>query len=195
MEKVICDICGNEIIFESSRTYTSAPQDVPDANELLNEILLNTREQCTMVDSLIRNQIAIKDNQIDKLYNELQFYKDDYSSRFINQVMKAVIKVRKDMLKLVSSPKWDILSAEQLQREYEYTLDDLTDLLEQQNIDPYETAAGEQFDAAIHQVHKLIPTDDKALDRTIKECVSEGYIQNGKILIVERVNVYQYKVL
>ena len=107
--------------------------------------------------------------------------------------MKAVIKVRKDMLKRQASQSWEEMSVAELKREYAYVVDDLTDLLEQQNIDPYETEPGEPFDASKHQVFKLEPTDDASLDKTIKKSVSEGYTKNGKVLIVERVIVYQYK--
>lgn len=193
MKQVKCDVCGNEIVIEEVPAAETPTPETPSTHDLLTEILLNTQEQCTMVDGMIRNQINLKDEQIDKLHNELQFYKDDHSSKFINQVMKAVIKVRKDMMKRTASQSWEELSVAELKREYEYVLDDLTDLLEQQNIDPYETPAGEPFSAAKHQVRKIFPTDDESLDKTIKESISEGYTKGEKILIVERVDVYQYK--
>lgn len=193
MKQIKCDVCGNEICYEEVQCEESPVTETPDTQEILTEILLNTREQCVMIDDMIRNQINLKDAQIDKLHSELQYFKDDQASKFINQVMKAVIKVRKDMLKRTTSQSWDEMTIADLKREYEYVVDDLTDLLEQQNIDPYETAAGELFDKSKHQVFKMEPTDDPALDKTIKQSVSEGYTKNGKILIVERVIVYQYK--
>lgn len=162
-----------------------------NAGELL-EILLNTREQGQMIEQLIKNQINIKDEMISKLHKELDYYKQDSAERFADQLMKAVIKVRKDMGKLLNSSKWTELSVEDLQREYTYIFEDLTDLLEQQNIDPYQTKPGEPFDAAIHQP-KLEMTEIPELDKTVKESLSEGYKKGGKVLISERVLVYQYK--
>lgn len=193
METVICDVCGSKMEIKQACAEDQPAVQPQENSEILTEILLNTQEQCTMMDTLIRNQINVKDEQINKLHNELQFYKEDHASRFVNQVMKAVIKVRKDMLKRVSSTAWVEMSAAELQREYEYVLDDLTDLLEQQNVDPYETAHGEPFDPARHQVQKLEVTDDPALDKCIKCSVSEGYTKGGKVFIVERVVAYQYK--
>lgn len=205
MQKIKCDVCGHEIELdqpiadEVPASQTPEPSQAPETpeefstNDMLTEILLNTREQCTMVDTLIRNQIHVKDEQINKLYSEMQFYKEDHASRFINQVMKAIIKVRKDMIKRASSPEWLEMSVSQVQREFEYAIDDLTELLEQQNIDPYETDPGELFDVSKHQVHKLEPTDDPELDKRIKQSFHEGYLKNGKVFIVERVIVYQYK--
>ena len=155
------------------------------------QILLNTREQGEMIDNLIKNQIEVKDERINKLHKELEYYKQDAAERFVDQVMKAIIKVRKDMGKLMASEKWGTMTAENLQEEYRYIFEDLTDLLEQQNIDAYSTQPGEAFDAAIHMA-KIEKTTDPALNKTIKESLSEGYKKGEKILLPERVMVYQY---
>lgn len=165
--------------------------DETQAGELL-EILLNTREQGQMMEQLIKNQIEVKDEMINKLHKELEYYKQDSADRFVNQLMKAVIKVRKDMSKLISSEKWNGLTEEELKREYQYIMEDITDLLDQQSVYPYESEPGDDFDASIHQP-KLEPTVDMALDKKVKESISEGYKKGDKVLIPERVIVYQYK--
>ena len=109
------------------------------------EILLNTREQGQMMEQLIKNQIEVKDEMIDKLHKELDYYKQEAADRFVDQLMKAVIKVRKDMNRLATSAGWMELSADELRKEYQYALEDLTDLLEQQNVDPYRSNPGDVF--------------------------------------------------
>ena len=42
--------------------------------DMLNEILLNTQEQCQIMDQVLRRQIEKKDEQIDLLHKELQYY-------------------------------------------------------------------------------------------------------------------------
>ena len=79
-----------------------------------------------------------------------------------------------------------------IKKEYQYIFEDITDLMEQQNVDPYRSEPGDDFDASIHQP-KLEPTTDPASDKKVKESVSEGYKKDGKILIPEKVIVYQYK--
>ncbi len=158
----------------------------------LMEIVLNTREQGKMVEDLINRQIYVKDDIIDKLHKELEYYKKESADRFIDQVMKSVIKVRKDMARLIASDKWDAISIENLKTEYTYIYEDLTDLLEQQNIDAYQTNEGEDFDASIHQA-KIEVTDNRQLDKKIKQSLGEGYKKRDKILQPERVVVYQYK--
>ncbi len=156
------------------------------------EILLNTREQGQMMEQLIKNQIEVKDEMINKLYKELESSKQDVADRFTDQLMKAVIKVRKDMNKRLGSAEWESLSADEIRKEYQYTFEDLTDLLEQQNVDAYTTAVGEPFNPAIHQ-SKIEATDDPARDKTVKQSLAEGYRKGDKILLPERVIVYQYK--
>lgn len=159
----------------------------------LNEILLNTQEQCQMMDELIRNQIQVKDGLIDKLHKELNYYKQEEAERFVVQLMKALINVREKMKKQMNSEKWNELNADELRSKYTYSYEELTDLLQQQNVDPFESEPGERFDASKHQIHKAEPTDDESLDKTIKKSVSEGYVKGSKVLIAERVIVYKSK--
>ncbi len=175
---------------KSTKNMETDYEGVP-SGEIL-EILLNTREQGQMMEQLIKNQIEVKDEMIDKLHKELDYYKQGAEDRFVDQLMKAVIKVRKDMNRLVSSDGWKEISVEEVKKEYQYILYDLTDLLEQQNVDPYTSNPGDAFDASIHQP-KIEATTDETLDKTIKESVSEGYKKGDKVLIPERVIVYQHK--
>ena len=158
----------------------------------LSEVLLNTQEQCQMVENLIKNQIEVKDAQIDKLYSELEYYKKESADRFVEQVMKSIIKVRKDILRRIESDEWHEMSAEDLRKEYTYVFEDLTDLLEQQNIDSFTTESGAVFDSSIHQP-KIEGTDKPELDKTVKLSISEGYKKGDKVIMPERVIVYQYK--
>jgi molecular chaperone GrpE (heat shock protein) len=189
------DDLGNKIIDETEKeegqNYPVQESDEITRQELL-QILLNTQEQGEMNANLIKNQIEVKDGMIDKLHKELDFYRSDSAGRYVDQVMKSIIKVRKEMKRRIGSADWDRMSADDVRREYQYILEDLTDLLEQQNIDPYETAPGEPFDRSIHSA-KVEPTNDMSKDKTIKESIEEGYRKNDKILQPERVAVYQYK--
>ena len=84
------------------------------------------------------------------------------------------------------------MSAEELLEQYVYIFEDLTDLLEQQNCDEIVSEPGTAFDPAIHQP-KLEQTEDAQLDKTVKCSLSEGYRKSEKVLIPERVIVYQHK--
>ena len=158
----------------------------------IEEILLNTQEQGQMMEQLIKSQIQVKDEMINKLHKELDYYKQEAAEKYVDQVMKAVIKVRRDMKKLISSENWNTMTVEDLKREYSYVLDDITDLLAQQNIDPFSSQPGCAFDPSIHSA-KLEPTNDPELDKRIKASLTEGYKKGDKVIQAERVIAYQYK--
>ena len=168
--------------------------------ENLEEIVFNTREQGQMLENLIRskieplieNQIKVKDEMISKLYDELKFYKEGEAVRFENQLIKAIIKVRRNMLNYMKSNKWSNSDVDMLKDEYEGVLMDIDSLLELQNVDPYTSNPGDDFDKSIHEA-KIEITDNNELDKKIKESIKEGYKKDGKVLVTERVLVYKVK--
>lgn len=166
-------------------------EEETEINEFF-EIALNTREQYEMIENFIKNQIEVKDALIDKLHGELEYYKQESADRFVEQFIKSFIKVHKDMGRMCNGDKWDTLTADDLRREFQYVYEDITDLFEQQNIDVYQTEEGADFNPAIHQP-KVEYTDDILLDKKIKCSVSDGYKKGKKIIIPERVIVYQFK--
>lgn len=96
------------------------------------------------------------------------------------------------MAKLMCGKKWDTLSCEDLQNEYKYVFEDLTDFLELQNVEPFNTNPGLPFEPLAHQAI-VESTEDEMLHKTIKESLREGYKKGNKVLIQELVVVYQYK--
>ena len=150
------------------------------------------KNQYQSVENLIKNQIEVKDAMIEKLHKELEDYRQDVADRSVQQFIKSIIKVKKDMDKVISSAKFATMSSEELQDEYIHIFEDITDLLEMENVDFYITPVGEEFDKKIH-VGKAEKTDNPDLDKTIKESISEGYMRKGKVFIHESVKVYCYK--
>lgn len=159
----------------------------------LREILLNTRDQCQMFEALIRNQIEVKDRLINRLHDELEYYKKDSAGRFAEQLIKAVIKVRNNMKKVIKSERWQGMPLEDVKKEYEYAFDDLTDLLEMQNVDEFEAKEGDIFDGTRQQASKIEITDNPELDKKVKISLSPGFTKDGKVIITERVVVYKYQ--
>lgn len=150
------------------------------------------KNQYQSVENLIKNQIEIKDAMIEKLHKELEDYRQDVADRSVLQFIKSIIKVKKDMDRVISSAEFANMPAKNLQEEYIHIFEDLTDLLEMENVDSYRTPAGAEFDRKIH-AGKAEKTDNPELDKTIKESISEGYMRNGKVFIHETVKIYCYK--
>lgn len=149
-------------------------------------------EQCEHLNTLMVNRIQARDELINKLHEELDYYKKDSATKFENQLLKAVIKIRQDMKKKLISDFFEDKNSSQILQEFTYIFEDLTDLLEQQICDEIETMPGELFDPAIHQA-KIEITEEESLDKTVKCSLTAGYKKDGKVLIPERVIVYQYK--
>lgn len=164
----------------------------PVSNEDLMCELQLLNERCQHFDEVIQHQVSAKDSLIDKLHVDLRSYQKNDSARYVLQIMKAVIRIRSAMLKQMQSSKWESLTAEQLQEEYGYILEDLTDLLENQGIIPFVTEPGSTFAPSKHNP-KIEFTSDPALDKTVKESKKDGYMQGDKLIIPEQVIVYQYK--
>ncbi len=159
--------------------------------DILNEILLNTKEQYQMIENILAEQIKKKDENIDLLHKELEYYKQEQGERLLDQVMKEIIKLRNGLMKTIQSDSWESLSEEELRKTIIYVEEDLIDLLQRQNIDPFSSLPGEEFDRSRHKVSKVVPTNDKTLDKKIQKSVSPGYLKKDKVMIPEQVVVYR----
>lgn len=177
---------------EELEKVNSLEEVLDKSEDELYQILLNTQEQCQMMEAFIKNQIVIKDEMINKLHEELETYKKESANKFESQLLKQVIKVRKNLKHIIVSERWNNMNVEDLQREYRYIYDDLTDLLILQDVDEFVTEAGEMFDASRHQA-KIEVTENLAEDKRIKQSLSEGYMKGNKLFIAERVIAYQYR--
>lgn len=177
------------IVNELTSTVTEQ-FSTPEQNMILDEIT-DIKKEIEDINIRFTNQMQVKDDLLNKLHQELEYYKKDHASKFENQLLKAVIKIRHDMKQKLASASLENCSAGELLKEYTYIFQDITDLLEQQNCDEIISQPGDIFDPAIHQA-KIEQTTDEALDKSVKESVREGYKKGDKVLIPERVLVYQY---
>lgn len=163
-----------------------------EKNTELLELVQQLENHCHYFEEVIQRQIEVKDSQIDRLHSEVQDYQKDTSARYIQKVMLDVIRILCRMKKRSQTAQWQQMSADELRREYHYAMEDLTDLLQFQGIDAFTTQPGETFDPARHNP-KIEATDDPALDKTVKESQQDGFEQGGKVIVPEKVIVYQYK--
>ena len=145
--------------------------------DMLNEILLNTQEQCQIMDQVLRRQIEKKDEQIDLLHKELQYYKEAQADRLIDQAMKEVIKLRNGILKTMQSDEWERMDTNQLRQVITYLEEDIMNLLEMQDIDAFTSEPGELFDPGKHQLATSYPascTGSIQQTRTYCRCLRRG---------------------
>lgn len=182
-----CEV--EETLCDDSETDEKA---VIEEIKQLKQNMDSSHEEFEMLKNVIEKQIEVKDDLICKLHKELELYKQDSMERYKDEVMKQIIKIRNDMKKEISSNSWMDKNADDIRMEYEYIFDDLTDLLEIHNIEPFCTKEGSKFDASV-QTARVEETEDPAFDKTVKKSLCEGYKKGDKVLIPERVVVYKYK--
>lgn len=163
----------------------------PEQVDAINEILLNTQEQCQIMEQVLKKQIETKDQLIDRLHSELEYYKKDQADRLINQAMKEVIKLRNDLLKVMESEDWKKMDERKLRQVIEYLEEDITDLLQRQDIEPFTSLPGELFDPSMHSAAGMVFTEDENLDHRIQKSKSPGYTKGDRVLIHEPVVVYR----
>lgn len=136
-------------------------------------------------------QLLVKEEQLTRLHDELNYYKQDEAGKFEKQMLKEVIQVREKMKKAMAGDRWGQMDVQKLIEEYNAVFDDLTELLADHLCEEFQTEPGTPFDRKIHQP-KTEPTDDPALDKTVKCSHVAGYRIKEKVLSPERVTVYQY---
>lgn len=156
-----------------------------------NNLALNVKELNDTIQLIFKNQIEAKDELITRLHDELEASKEDPVQKYTDQLMRSVIKIRKDVKKTIERDSFGEMSADDLRKEYEYIFDDITDLLELQNVDSFKSSPGDMFDRSRHDA-KTEKTKDPELDRKIKASLSDGYTKDGKVLVLEKVIVYKY---
>lgn len=161
-------------------------------HEQNTELLNQMNEQLNTLEIQMEKQVMIQSDQISRLLDELDYYKKESADRFENQLLKAIFKIRLDMKRNLSSERFQKKSAEELLEEYQYIFEDISDMLELQNCDEFQSEVGSRFDPSIHQA-KSEPTDDMEKDHQVKVSLTPGFKKGNKTLVAERVVVYKYQ--
>ena len=159
--------------------------------DMLNEILLNTQEQCQIMDQVLRRQIEKKDEQIDLLHKELQYYKEGPGGSPDRSGHEGSDQAAERDPENHAVDEWDRLDADKLRQVIAYLEEDIVNLLEMQDIDAFTSEPGELFDPGKHQLAAIIPTEDEDLDRRIQMSRRPGYRKKDKVLVHESVTVYR----
>ena len=82
-----------------------------------SEMINGMKEQVALFSNLIKSQIDVKDRQIDRLHEELDSYRQENATKYVDQVMKGIIKIRKDMSKWIGSEEWGSCTIEDIKKE------------------------------------------------------------------------------
>jgi len=131
-----------------------------------------------------------KNQLFDKLYSELQLYKQDLHAKLVEPIVKDVIKLLSETQKFCD--QIDKRSPEDVREYLQGIPEDLVTMLEDHDVELYRDTDSETFNPRTQRVLRIVPTDDAALEKKIAQRVRPGYRWKGKTLQPEMVNIYKY---
>ncbi len=152
----------------------------------------------TSVSSILgefRDKLALdrfKEDQISKLHEEVQAFRNDLVLRTVRQVLQGLIRLHDDMGKVLASLRErpaEELTPERLFRQIEGFQDDVELLLGQHGVERFE-AAVEEFDPRRQTAMRTVPAGDPAQVGRIAERLRPGFEQGETLLQKERVAVF-----
>ena len=161
------------------------------------EEIQNLNEKMDVMNDTVSQKILNMDfekNIADKLYKELQGYKNDLYFHLIKPLIMDLINMRERMRRAVkhSSKETDEKKVEML----ESYVEEIETILENNNIEIYETKKEkDDYKVKKQRIVKQIKTSDEKLHGKICNILTNGYIytEKDKIIFPERVEVYVYK--
>jgi molecular chaperone GrpE len=142
-----------------------------------------------------RDKLALdrfKEEQITRLHEELQDYRNDLISRTARQILQGLIRLHDSLGKVSASLRQkpaEELTPERFFQQLEGFQDDVELLLGQHEVEKFE-ASGEEFDPRRQTVVRTVPTDDSTQAGRVAERVRSGFQQGEALLQKERVAVY-----
>ena len=142
-----------------------------------------------------RDKLALdrfKEEQITRLHEELQDYRNDLISRTARQILQGLIRLHDSLGKVSASLRQkpaEELTPERFFQQLEGFQDDVELLLGQHEVEKFEVP-GEDFDPRRQTAVRPVATDDSTQVGRIAERVRSGFQSGETLLQKERVAVY-----
>ena len=172
----------------------------PDASEDALESVAGRLETAiaagvTSILAEFRENFALdrfKEDQINRLHEEVQAFRNDLVLRTVRQVLQGLIRLHDDMGKVLASLRGrpaEELTPERLLHQIEGFQDDVELLLGQHGVERFE-AAVEELDPRRQTALRTLPASDPAQVGRIAERLRPGFEQGDVLLQKERVAVF-----
>lgn len=129
----------------------------------------------------------------DRLYNELQEYKNNLYFQLIKPIVTSLISIRESMKKGLKN--FEEISKEEKIKIFESYIEEIEIILENNDVEIYETdiETDSYVDLKKQKIIKKITTPYEQLHGKIENILSSGYMYKGKIISPEKVEVNIYK--
>lgn len=192
------EIEGEEYGEEAEQEETDKNDSKNDENKL-EKILENIEDINGKVEIL--NNLFLKKIQsiefekktTDKLYKELQEYKNDMYFQLIKPIVMSLVSIRESMKKNLKS--FGAMSEEEKSEILQSYIEEVEIILENNDIEIYETNIENDsyVDVKKQKIIKKIETPYEQLHGKIENILSSGYKYKDKIISPEKVEVNIYK--
>lgn len=142
-----------------------------------------------------RDKLALdrfREDQITRLHEELQAYRNDLIARTARQILQGLIRLHDDLGRTTASLRQrpaEELTAERFFQQLAGFQDDVELLLGQHDVERFEVP-GEDFDPRRQTAARTVPVDDETRVGRVAERVRPGFQQGETLLQKERVAVY-----
>ncbi len=162
-----------------------------------SELLLAIQQQLETLSRDFQSSLKYdqhKEKIIDKLHLELQEYKKGIAAKILRPLFMDIINVIDDTKKLMRSlkEKKEETNTEKLWKILNGLPEDLEEVLYRNGVDT-EKSSETHFNSNNQKILKAIPTDQKELDKSIKDRLKNGYRWEGKLIRHELVTVFKYE--
>lgn len=199
-----------EPVLPESVTLDTDTPDMPEisVNELLQQLKNTTDANGELLQQLVKDfevklkYDATKQDQIDKLYQENQEYKQGILEKFKKSLVLAVVEQIDAALKTIAHFEMQEFSEEnygKLLKNYSEIVTDFQDSLAQSfDVVAFSSEENSPFDAKRQRALKTMQTEDETKHKTISKSIRQGYeIVNADetktLLRLEMVEVYVHQ--
>ena len=193
------EIEGEEYGEEAEQEETDKNDNSKNDEDKLEKILENIEDINGKVEIL--NNLFLKKIQsiefekktTDKLYKELQEYKNDMYFQLIKPIVMSLVSIRESMKKNLKS--FGAMSEEEKSEILQSYIEEVEIILENNDIEIYETNIenNSYVDVKKQKIIKKIETPYEQLHGKIENILSSGYKYKDKIISPEKVEVNIYK--
>ena len=193
------EIEGEEYGEEAEQEETDKNDNSKNDENKLEKILENIEDINGKVEIL--NNLFLKKIQsiefekktTDKLYKELQEYKNDMYFHLIKPIVMSLVSIRESMKKNLKS--FGAMSEEEKSEILQSYIEEVEIILENNDIEIYETNIENDsyVDVKKQKIIKKIETPYEQLHGKIENILSSGYKYKDKIISPEKVEVNIYK--
>jgi molecular chaperone GrpE len=183
--------------FEREAPDSPAPSDLSDdtLGSVVERLETIVGAGFTSILAEFRDKLALdrfKEEQITRLHEELQDYRNDLISRTARQILQGLIRFHDSLGKVSVSLRQrpvEELTPERFFHQLEGFQDDVELLLGQHEVEKFEVP-GSDFDPRRQTAVRSVPTDDSTQVGRIAERVRSGFRLGETLLQKERVAVY-----